>query len=63
METVVGLNLDHYNTCIFTKSVGGEGLRELNEFIHKVMVDAVQVVAHRLRERRLRQSRQATRRH
>lgn len=59
METVVGLNLDHQNTCIFTKSVGDEGLRELNEFMHKVLIDAVQLVALRLRERRLRRSRQA----
>ncbi|KAF2709353.1 tetratricopeptide repeat domain-containing protein [Pleomassaria siparia CBS 279.74] len=50
METVVGLNLDHYDTCIFTKSVGGEGLRELNEFVHRILVDAVQLVALRLKE-------------
>jgi hypothetical protein len=63
METVVGLNLDHHNTCVFTESVGGEGLRELNEFMHKVIVDAVQLVALRRRERRLRRFRQAVVRH
>ena len=50
METVVGLNLDHHNICVFTESVGSEGLQELNEFVHKVSVDAVQLVALRLRE-------------
>lgn len=54
METVVGLNLDHHNACIFTKSVDGEGLQELNRFVQKVLVDAVQLIAFRLRERRFR---------
>lgn len=63
METVIGLNLDHHNTCRFTESVGGEGLRELNEFMHKVLVNSVQLVAIRLRERRLRRSWQAAVRH
>ena len=62
METVIGLNLDHHSACIFTKSVGGEGLRELNEFVYKVLVDAAELVALRLRERRSRSQQAKVRR-
>ena len=53
METVVGLNLTHHDTCLFTKSVGGEGLFELNKFICDTLNDAVHLVALRLEDRRL----------
>ncbi|KAK2811685.1 hypothetical protein FQN50_002031 [Emmonsiellopsis sp. PD_5] len=50
METVVGLNLNHHDTCLFTKSVGGEGLPELNKFIYETLNDAVHLVALRLED-------------
>ncbi|OQD75303.1 hypothetical protein PENDEC_c007G00972 [Penicillium decumbens] len=50
METVIGLNLDHFETCLFTKSVGGEGLPGLNKFIHETLYDAVNLVALRFEE-------------
>ncbi len=53
METVIGLNLNHNETCLFTKSVGGEGLLELNKFAYKTLSDAVHLVALRLEDRRL----------
>lgn len=53
METVIGLNLSHHDTCLFTKSIGGEGLPELNKFICDTMESAVQLVALRLEDRRL----------
>ena len=52
METVIGLNLNHHDTCLFTKSVGGEGLSDLNKFIYETLQDAVQLVALRLEDRR-----------
>lgn len=53
METVVGLNLNHHDTCHFSKSVGGEGLQELVNFIYKTLHSAVHLVALRLEERKL----------
>lgn len=53
METIIGLNLDHFETCLFTKSVGGEGLPGLNKFIHETLVDSANLVALRFEERRL----------
>jgi hypothetical protein len=53
METVIGLNVDHHDTCLFTKSVGGEGLPELNKFIYETLDNAVHLVARRLEDRRL----------
>ncbi|CZS99207.1 uncharacterized protein RCO7_00500 [Rhynchosporium graminicola] len=50
METIIGLNLDHHDTCLFTKSMGGEGLPEFNQFIHKTLNDAVHLVALRLED-------------
>ncbi|TVY55719.1 putative disease resistance protein [Lachnellula cervina] len=50
METVVGLNLNHHDTCLFTKSVGGEGLPELNKFINETLHDAVHLIALRLED-------------
>jgi hypothetical protein len=52
METLIGLNLDHFETCLFTKSVGGEGLPGLNKFIYETLDNAVNLVAMRLEERR-----------
>ena len=54
METLLGLNLSHHNTCLFTKSVGGEGLSELNKFIHDTLHNAVRLISLRLEDRRLR---------
>lgn len=53
METVIGLNLNHHDTCLFTKSVGGEGLPEFNKFIYETLNDAMHLVALRLEDRRL----------
>ncbi|KAE8379026.1 tetratricopeptide repeat domain-containing protein [Aspergillus bertholletiae] len=50
METVIGLNLNHHDTCFFTKSVGGEGLTEFNSFIHETLNDAKRLVALRLED-------------
>ncbi|GFF26769.1 tetratricopeptide repeat domain-containing protein [Aspergillus udagawae] len=50
METVIGLNLNHHDTCLFTKSVGGEGLPELNKFIYETLDNAVHLVARRLED-------------
>lgn len=53
METVIGLNLSHHDTCIYTKSIGGEGLHEFNNFIYETMRDAVALVTLRLEDRKL----------
>ena len=53
METVIGLNLNHHETCLVTKSVGGEGLPEFNNFIYRTFHDAVHLVALRLEDRML----------
>lgn len=53
METVIGLNLNHHDTCIFTKSIGGEGLREFKKFIDDTLRDAVRLITLRLEDRRL----------
>ncbi|EEP77378.1 predicted protein [Uncinocarpus reesii 1704] len=34
-ETVISHNINHNDTCLFTKSVGGEGASELHHFIYK----------------------------
>ncbi len=56
METVLGLNLSHHDSCLFTKSAGGEGLSEFNKFIDKTLRDAEQLIALRLEDRRPRTS-------
>jgi hypothetical protein len=53
METVIGLNLNHHDACLSTKSVGGEGLPELSKFIYETLHNAVHLVAHRPEYRRL----------
>ncbi|PLB49703.1 tetratricopeptide repeat domain-containing protein [Aspergillus steynii IBT 23096] len=50
METVIGLNLNHHDTCLFTKSIGGEGLPDLHRFIYETLNDAERVVALRLED-------------
>ncbi|KAJ5948681.1 hypothetical protein N7454_001988 [Penicillium verhagenii] len=50
METVIGLNLDHFETCLFAKSIDGEGLSDLNKFIEKTLNEAGTLVAMRLEE-------------
>jgi hypothetical protein len=52
METVIGLNLNHHDICLFTKSVGEEGLPEFNKYMHETLRDAAQLVAIRLEDRR-----------
>jgi len=54
METVIGLNLNHHNICLFTKTAGGEGLPGLNKFLNETLQDAVNLVALRLEDRKLR---------
>lgn len=56
METLIGLNLTHHDTCLFTKSAGGEGLPVFSKFIAQTLHDAEQLVAHRLEDRTLRTS-------
>lgn len=51
-ETIIGLNLDHHDTCLFTKSIGGEGLPELTKFIHETLVEAKDRVRVRLEGRK-----------
>jgi hypothetical protein len=53
LETVIGLNLNHHDTCLFTNSVGGEGLPEFNKFVHETLQDAASLVALRLQDRKL----------
>jgi hypothetical protein len=62
METVIGLNLNHHDTCLFTKSVGGEGLPELNKFIYETLQSAVDLVARRLEDRMLQRYRKTAER-
>ncbi|OIW35543.1 tetratricopeptide repeat domain-containing protein [Coniochaeta ligniaria NRRL 30616] len=50
METVIGLNLNHHDTCLFTRSIGGEGLSELHKFVHNTLLDAENLVALRLKD-------------
>ncbi|GKZ81000.1 hypothetical protein AnigIFM56816_005510 [Aspergillus niger] len=50
METVIGLNLNHHDTCLFTKSVGNEGIPELKKFVQETLHDAVLLVALRLED-------------
>ncbi|KAL2833318.1 tetratricopeptide repeat domain-containing protein [Aspergillus cavernicola] len=50
METVIGLNLNHHDTCLFTKSVGGEGLPEFNKFVQETLHDAMRLIALRLED-------------
>lgn len=52
METVIGLNLNHHDICLFTKCIDGEGLPEFNKFIYETLHDAVHLVARRLEEGR-----------
>lgn len=53
METVIGLNVNHNDTCLFTRSAGSEGLREFNQFVHETLNDATRLVALRLEDRKL----------
>lgn len=52
METVIGLNLNHHDTCLFTKSIGAEGLSEFQRFLHDTLCDAERVVTLRLEDRK-----------
>ncbi|GAB0138585.1 hypothetical protein EsDP_00006814 [Epichloe bromicola] len=47
---LIGLNLNHHDTCVFTESVGGEGLPKFNEFVYETLHDAVRLVALRLED-------------
>lgn len=53
METVIGLNLNHHETCLFTNSIGAEGLPVLEKFVHNTLINAEQLVALRLKDREL----------
>ncbi|KAJ5437886.1 uncharacterized protein N7458_008884 [Penicillium daleae] len=50
IETIIGLNLDYFKTCLFTKSTGSEGLLGLNKFINKSLVNSINLVALRFKE-------------
>ncbi|OQE22153.1 hypothetical protein PENFLA_c013G10931 [Penicillium flavigenum] len=50
METVIGLNINHHDTCLFTQSVGGESLPELNKFLYKTLHDGARLIALRLED-------------
>ncbi|KAG9250043.1 tetratricopeptide repeat domain-containing protein [Emericellopsis atlantica] len=50
IETVVGLNLNHHDTCLFNKSVGGEGLSEFNKFVQETLHDAARLLALRMED-------------
>ncbi|KAK2600215.1 hypothetical protein QQS21_005011 [Conoideocrella luteorostrata] len=50
METVIGLDLNHHDTCIFTESAGGKGLPEFNKFVYEIFRDAARLVALRLKD-------------
>ncbi|KAM0806780.1 putative Tetratricopeptide repeat domain-containing protein [Seiridium cardinale] len=50
METVIGLNVNHQDTCLFTKSQSGEGLPEFNKFVSETLHDAARLVALRLED-------------
>lgn len=41
METIIGLNVDHHETCLFTKSLGGEELLDLNKNTGDILQDIV----------------------
>jgi hypothetical protein len=47
---VIGLNLDHEETCLFTENLGDEGLPEFTKFLHEALLDAVNLVALRLEQ-------------
>jgi hypothetical protein len=51
MEAVIGLNVNHYDTCLFTKSAGGEGLHDFNDFIDETFRGAIRLVALRQQDR------------
>lgn len=53
MERVIGLNLNHNDTCLFTKSVSGEGLPDFHKFVSETFHDATRLVALRLEDGRL----------
>ncbi|KAL1884476.1 hypothetical protein Plec18167_002066 [Paecilomyces lecythidis] len=40
LETVIGINLDHHDMCLFTKSISGEGLPEIMDLIHNTLQNA-----------------------
>ncbi|KAI0449877.1 tetratricopeptide repeat domain-containing protein [Xylaria acuta] len=44
IETIIGLNVNHHDACLFTKSLGDEGLLEFSKFIHETLRDAVHLV-------------------
>lgn len=52
METVIGLNLNHHNTCLFTQSGFDEGLPRLNKFLNETLQDAMHLVGIRLEDRK-----------
>ncbi|KAF9243340.1 hypothetical protein DTO006G1_363 [Penicillium roqueforti] len=50
METVIGLNLNHHDTCLFTQSVGGESLPEFNNFVYNTLRAAARLFAIQLKD-------------
>lgn len=52
METVIGLNVNHNDTCLFTKSIGGENLQEFTKFVYETIHDATRLVSLRFEDRK-----------
>ena len=52
LETIVGLNVNHHDACIFTRSLCGGGLKMLNQFAKETFSDASQLVQFRFEARR-----------
>ncbi|ATY63318.1 hypothetical protein A9K55_008959 [Cordyceps militaris] len=51
LESVVGLNLSHHETCLFTKSLDSQGVSQLRQFVCETLSGASQLVALRLEDR------------
>ncbi|KAJ6027964.1 hypothetical protein N7540_003540 [Penicillium herquei] len=44
IETVISLNLDHFKTYLFTKSISGKGILGLNKFIYKTFYNTINLI-------------------
>ncbi|OAA66342.1 tetratricopeptide repeat protein [Akanthomyces lecanii RCEF 1005] len=50
LESVIGLNLNHHDTCLFTKSFDSEGLSQLRQFVCETLAEAPKLVDMRLED-------------
>lgn len=53
LEQVIGLNLDHHGTCLFTKSNGGKGVLKFEKFVLDTLENAENLIALRLEDSKL----------